>query len=88
VEQSLLLLLLPMFSPWCVVMLVCRDLMRRVSSLYPATKVISFIQEGLNSKNNRCGSALGSWQLGGPTETFDASHQNFAAPSNPNKGGV
>jgi hypothetical protein len=49
----LLLLLLPLVSPWCVVVLVCRDLMRRVSSLYPATKVISFIQEGLNSKNNR-----------------------------------
>ncbi|WIA20535.1 hypothetical protein OEZ85_004930 [Tetradesmus obliquus] len=31
----------------------CRDLMRRVTALYPATKCISYIQEGLNSKNNR-----------------------------------
>ncbi|KAF6262791.1 armadillo-type protein [Scenedesmus sp. NREL 46B-D3] len=31
----------------------CRDLIRRVSSLYPPTKVIAFLQEGLSSKNNR-----------------------------------
>eukprot|EP00775_Hariotina_reticulata_P007310 gene7310-7523_t len=31
----------------------CRDLMRRVSMLYPPAKVLVYIQEGLNSKNNR-----------------------------------
>ncbi len=32
---------------------VCRDLMVRVAAMYSPVKVVPYIQEGLNSKNNR-----------------------------------
>lgn len=31
----------------------CRDLIRRVATMYPPAKVVTFLQEGLLSKNNR-----------------------------------
>lgn len=42
------------FADVCLVpVLWCRDLMVRVASMYSPVKVLPYIQEGLNSKNNR-----------------------------------
>lgn len=38
----------------------CRDLIRRVGVMHPPAKVVIFVQEGLNSKNNRYAAATGA----------------------------
>lgn len=39
--------------PVCVLSRAHRDLMVRVAAMHPPAKVLPYIQEGLNSKNNR-----------------------------------
>jgi hypothetical protein len=43
----------PLLSCKSLYWLWCRDLMVRVASMYSPVKVLPYVQEGLNSKNNR-----------------------------------